>query len=227
MSAEGSRGTAFRVHELTRQFGRSDSSQSPNVGASPSVHQKSLPKVLSQIAKTPPTPVRETEYVTTTDSSLVSSPDSTRAEDQMSASSYESELEESLPNPAASIAQIKPTPRQPIPSTKIQTSDYVIGLDQLQEQVRRLALRRGFTLNIMVVGKSRSWRHHPFHLYRSTQKKKEERISAAVILLVLLFHSDLIFAWRTQWTRKVDPHQHIVSLFGTASYVYGSGIRTF
>ena len=28
----------------------------------------------------------------------------------------------------------------------------VIGLDLLQEQVRRLALRKGFTLNVMVVG---------------------------------------------------------------------------
>lgn len=158
MSAEGSKGTALRVHELTRQFGRSEPNHS-TTNVTP-VHQKSLPKVLSHIAKTTQTPVRDTEYVATADRSLVDSPseDSSRTEDQMSASSYESELEESLPNPAmaSSIAQIKPTPRQPIPSSKIQTSDYVIGLDQLQEQVRRLALRRGFTLNIMVVGKSRS-----------------------------------------------------------------------
>ena len=33
------------------------------------------------------------------------------------------------------------------------SSDAVIGLDYLQEQVRKLALRKGFTLNVMVIGK--------------------------------------------------------------------------
>lgn len=170
MSAEGGRGTPLRVHELTRQFGRAEPNNTPVSQSSP-VHQKSLPKVLAHIAKTPqPTAMPDTENV------VNSSPNSTGnngiaskdysddekrqsvLEDQTpanSSSESESESEDFQPNLATSVAQIRPTPRQSVEPSKIQCSDYVIGLDQLQEQVRRLALRRGFTLNIMVVGKSR------------------------------------------------------------------------
>jgi hypothetical protein len=146
-------------------------------------HQKSLPKILSHIAKTPPAATAVPENaeninhsfnsMTGINNGLVkphpSDPDdntkTTTKEEKKEiveepSSSSESESEEcpAAPNPvSSSIAQIRPTLRQPpaVQPSKIQSSDYVIGLDQLQEQVRRLALRRGFTLNIMVVGKSR------------------------------------------------------------------------
>lgn len=160
MSAEGGRGTALRVHELTRQFGRPESTNSP-VSASSPVHQKSLPKVLSHIAKTPPQAmpdnVKYSPVLTdngTTANHYQDDEKTQMIEDESTVNSSESELEDCQPNPA-SVAQIRPTPRQPTQQSKIQSSDYVIGLDQLQEQVRRLALRRGFTLNIMVVGESR------------------------------------------------------------------------
>lgn len=160
MSAEGGRGTALRVHELTRQFGRPETTNSP-VSASSPVHQKSLPKVLSHIAKTPPqaTPDNVKHSADLTGNGMTSNHDDEKIqmiENESPVNSSESESEECQPNPASSVAQIRPTPRQPVQHSKIQSSDYVIGLDQLQEQVRRLALRRGFTLNIMVVGKSRS-----------------------------------------------------------------------
>lgn len=169
MSAEGGKANspALRVHELTRQFGRTDSTNSPvSVANNSPIHQKTLPKVLGHITKTPPAPDSETvkHSSPTTGNGVVK----LHAEDlddsktrglitkDQSESSSESESEESPPNPATSIAQIRPMIRQP---SKIESSEYVIGLDQIQEQVRRLALRRGFTLNIMVVGKSR-YRHH-------------------------------------------------------------------
>ncbi len=171
MSAEGGKANspALRVHELTRQFGRPDSTSSPVSAANNSpIHQKTLPKVLGHITKdkTPPAPDSETvkHSSPTTGNGVVklhagdlddSKTRSLITKDQ-SESSSESESEESPPNPATSIAQIRPMIRQP---SKIESSEYVIGLDQIQEQVRRLALRRGFTLNIMVVGKSR-YRHH-------------------------------------------------------------------
>ncbi|XP_046658090.1 septin homolog spn2-like [Daphnia pulicaria] len=178
MSAEGGRSNIrFAVHELTRQFGRPETTNSPVSGPVPA-HQKSLPKILSHIAKTPPAAAAAPENTdninhsfgsVTGSNGLVKPHPADHADDNKKvakeeiidekSSSSESESDESpaAPNPVTSIAQIRPTLRQPpaaVQPSKIQSSDYVIGLDQLQEQVRRLALRRGFTLNIMVVGRS-------------------------------------------------------------------------
>ncbi len=187
MSAEGGRSnTRFAVHELTRQFGRPEIMNSP-VSGPVLAHQKSLPKILSHIAKTPPAAAAAPENTENINHSLGSvtgsngclvkphpadpDPDNKKAAKEEiidESSSSESEESPAAPNPSvtssSSIAQIRPTLRQPpaVQPSKIQSSDYVIGLDQLQEQVRRLALRRGFTLNIMVVGKSRSTIHLSF-----------------------------------------------------------------
>lgn len=176
MSAEGGRSSNARhaVHELTRQFGREPTNSPVSSPLANHIHQKSLPKILSHIAKTPPVAAppdvenANPSFIPTGNSGVVkpypTDPDEMKTRevmvDQKSAS--ESESDESPPNPVTSIAQIRPTLRQSVQPSKIQSSDYVIGLDQLQEQVRRLALRRGFTLNIMVVGKSRC-HHHPSH----------------------------------------------------------------
>ena len=164
MSAEGGKANsaALRVQELTRQFGRPDPTSSPVANNNSPVHQKTLPKILSHIAKTPPTPENAENSKRNSENGIGNPPahavnvgdDRKTLEDDRESSS-ESEMEESA-LPATSIAQIRPMIRQP---SKLESSDYVIGLDQLQEQVRRLALRRGFTLNIMVVGKSRCHHH--------------------------------------------------------------------
>jgi hypothetical protein len=193
MSAEGGRSNIrFAVHELTRQFGRPETTNSPVSGPVPA-HQKLLPKILSHIAKTPPAAAAAPENTdninhsfgsVTGSNGLVKPHPADHADDNKKvakeeiidekSSSSESESDESpaAPNPVTSIAQIRPTLRQPpaaVQPSKIQSSDYVIGLDQLQEQVRRLALRRGFTLNIMVVGKSRST-IHLLSLLKATSK---------------------------------------------------------
>ncbi|KAK4023260.1 septin homolog spn2-like [Daphnia magna] len=168
MSAEGGRSSNTRnaVHELTRQFGREPTNSPVSGPLANLIHQKSLPKILSHIAKTPPVatpPDVENvnhSFIPTGNSGIVkpfpADPDDTKTQEVMvdQTSASESESDDSPPNPVTSIAQIRPTLRQSVQPSKIQSSDYVIGLDQLQEQVRRLALRRGFTLNIMVVGRS-------------------------------------------------------------------------
>lgn len=178
MSAEGGRSSNTRnaVHELTRQFGREPTNSPVSGPLANLIHQKSLPKILSHIAKTPPVatpPDVENvnhSFIPTGNSGIVkpfpADPDDTKTQEVMvdQTSASESESDDSPPNPVTSIAQIRPTLRQSVQPSKIQSSDYVIGLDQLQEQVRRLALRRGFTLNIMVVGKSRC-HHHPSHFF--------------------------------------------------------------
>lgn len=124
MSAEAGKSAAKaqQQHEQLKQLNR------------PETPSRTFPKILSHIAKTPPTDVKHPSNGV---------PEEDSKEDRSSDSE--------------DPAENRPTRRQ---SKMIQSSDYVIGLDQLQEQVRRLALRRGFTLNIMVVGKSR-YLHHP------------------------------------------------------------------
>ena len=253
MSAEGGRSnTRFAVYELTRQFGRPDAMNSP-VSGPLLAHQKSLPKILSHIAKTPPAALDSTDNINNhsfnsmTGSNGLMKPhppdpddnnQTTKEEikqeeiivkESSSFSSFESESDSespatttaAAPNPVTSIAQIRPTLRQPpavAQPSKIQSSDYVIGLDQLQEQVRRLALRRGFTLNIMVVGKSRC--AVIIHLVSSKGYTSEFWPHFICKKFSLLLK-------RPQWVRQVDSHQHFIPLFRTSTYgVHCLGIRT-
>ena len=131
--------SGLKVHELSKQFGTSP--------------QKIAPKVLSLTAKV----TKETAAVTPIDEfdSIMTDEDGDidRANGSLSDSSVHQTDSES--DDASSAAEMGPQLRTMAPTkpATVASTDYIIGLDQLQEQVRRLALRRGFTLNLMVVGK--------------------------------------------------------------------------
>jgi len=123
--------SGLKVHELSRQFGPSP--------------QKIPPKVLSLVAKvTKPTDEADPTLMTDDDIDI----------DRPTGSLSDSPVHQtdSDSDDASSTMEMGPQLRTlPLPKT-VASANYIIGLDQLQEQVRRLALRRGFTLNLMVVG---------------------------------------------------------------------------
>lgn len=125
--------SGLKVHELSRQFGPSP--------------QKIPPKVLSLVAKvTKPTDEADPTLMTDDDIDI----------DRPTGSLSDSPVHQtdSDSDDASSTTEMGPQLRTlPLPKT-VASANYIIGLDQLQEQVRRLALRRGFTLNLMVVGRS-------------------------------------------------------------------------
>ena len=124
--------SGLKVHELSRQFGPSP--------------QKIPPKVLSLVAKVTK-PTGEADSLMTDDDI-----DIDRSNGSLSDSPVHQTDSDGESDDASSTTEMVPQLRTlALPKTAA-SANYIIGLDQLQEQVRRLALRRGFTLNLMVVG---------------------------------------------------------------------------
>lgn len=166
-------GASRKVSELSRQFGRSEPSQTPTGVASPGnqstspTNQKKriLPKILSHVTKTNPVAVAVPDETSNRESlipdqNMENGSDQTEHDDitdtiiindDVKTIELETEEKKSIPV-ATSVSLSRPLTRPPptMPSQSDQSN--LVGLDQLQEQVRRLALRRGFTLNVLVVG---------------------------------------------------------------------------
>lgn len=127
-----------RAQELSRRFRRPDMPSTPP--SIPRSQQQQLPKVLSHVAKAPPTGP-EVEKMTNNHSVEVSNEVSQPSEVKQDERGDEDTKSSDRP----------PLARKPSMKVGL-SSERLIGLELLQEQVRRLALRKGFTLNIMVVG---------------------------------------------------------------------------
>ena len=145
MSAdEASEGPRLRVYQLSRQFGPRQpklTQSTPPPTASPK-----LPKVLLQVQKKA-TSVSSDFLIDTSGTAV----DNVEVDHGMPSSAeavdYSSVKADACPHSEDTA------PRAPVVNVQLIDQDHYIGLDQLQEQVRRIALRRGFTLNLMVIGK--------------------------------------------------------------------------
>lgn len=139
MSLEGASGEADRAgphsQELNRRFRR------PEMPSTPPSAMRQLPKVLSHITKQSveaEKPKHSAPVTATTNGVTTRCATMPTQHEEVKTAQRESE---SPPSAAVTLhSEEKAAPER------------LIGLDLLQEQVRRLALRKGFTLNIMVVG---------------------------------------------------------------------------
>lgn len=136
-----------RTQELNRRFRRPEAPPTPPTKQRSPVQQQTLPKVLSQIAKVQsaaaPAEAEQPKHSAADSNGVSSYSEPTR--DERIAEPESEHHHSSVPAPSQQIQMQRP---QQI----ISPSEHLVGLNLLQEQVRRLALRKGFTLNIMVVG---------------------------------------------------------------------------